>query len=1048
MESFAILLGLLVVFFVFAVPLLALARARRAIRLAKKNEDQWSQVLQRIYALEQDVKQLKGLVSRVLALELRFPQLEKAPLPKAAEAAAVLRGHEPVKAPVEPVAKAPPPAQVPPTEAPKIPVAAAGPLRVETLYQELSSQLAASGTTSKPTIPPASLTPVSASVPPPSFATLAKPTTSVGERMKSILNIEEALGTNWLNKLGIIILVIGVALFLAYQVRELGPAGKVLVGYLVSGALLGAGIFFERRERWRILARAGIGGGWALLFFVTYAMHHVAAAQVIDSQAVDLVLLLLVTIAMVAHTLRYDSQVVTGLAYLLAFSTVTISRSNAYSLAAGALLALGLVVIVVRKRWYELEVFGILASYINHYFWLRPIIEPMGGHHRPFPEFFASASLLVLYWAVFRASYLFRRSLQGREETTSSAAALLNSCLLLAVMKYQSVHPELAFWFLLALGAVELGLGQLPVARRRRVAFVILTTIGTTLLVAALPFRYSGATLPILWLAEAEAIFLAGVFTREIVFRRLGVLASLLVAGHMVFVDALRLGHEREVRAADFSDPRTALLFGVAALVFYFNAHWVPRRWKELVETRFEDFGFRALSYVGGILALLGVWAISTEPWLAVGWGALALAFALFAFWRKNQGLSLQAHVLALLAVIRALAVNLGTPGTFHHLSFRLITITMLAALLYLTSRWSGVADFARTLRIPAAYTWVASFLASLLMWYELEPASVALGWALFGLLLFELGIARRSVNLRLQAYLAFGSSFLRIFFVNLNAAGYPGELSPRVYTTAPLALAFYYVYWSLEGRGDDFLKHDRRLKAAQFHNYFGFLTLAALMRFELPPDWVVAAWATLVLGLLAVAWKRGQRVFLHQGYLLGFAVLFRAVLHNFYERSYFPAPFWQSRIVCVGVTVAMLFLALAFAFRLGQAPAPNSNGERNWLAHAGVAMDRHPEQIFFFIPFFLLSVLLALEMPSGMVTVAWGLEAVGVFLFALSVGQRSYRLSGLALLLVCVGKIVIRDVWGLQPRDRYLTFIVLGAALLGVSFLYTRYRETIRQYL
>jgi len=111
-------------------------------------------------------------------------------------------------------------------------------------------------------------------------------------------------------------------------------------------------------------------------------------------------------------------------------------------------------------------------------------------------------------------------------------------------------------------------------------------------------------------------------------------------------------------------------------------------------------------------------------------------------------------------------------------------------------------------------------------------------------------------------------------------------------------------------------------------------------------------------------------------------------------------------------------------------------------------AIERHPEQVFFFIPFFLLTVLLALEVPKGMVTVAWGVEAVAVFLLALAVGQRSYRLSGLGLLLVCVGKILVHDVWGLHPRDRYLTFIVLGAALLGVSFLYTRYREAIRRFL
>jgi hypothetical protein len=46
------------------------------------------------------------------------------------------------------------------------------------------------------------------------------------------------------------------------------------------------------------------------------------------------------------------------------------------------------------------------------------------------------------------------------------------------------------------------------------------------------------------------------------------------------------------------------------------------------------------------------------------------------------------------------------------------------------------------------------------------------------------------------------------------------------------------------------------------------------------------------------------------------------------------------------------------------------------------------------------------------------------------------------------VMKIIAVDAWRLAPRDRYLTFIVLGASLLLVSFLYSKYRETIRQFL
>jgi hypothetical protein len=64
------------------------------------------------------------------------------------------------------------------------------------------------------------------------------------------------------------------------------------------------------------------------------------------------------------------------------------------------------------------------------------------------------------------------------------------------------------------------------------------------------------------------------------------------------------------------------------------------------------------------------------------------------------------------------------------------------------------------------------------------------------------------------------------------------------------------------------------------------------------------------------------------------------------------------------------------------------------------------------------------------------------------AVNERSFRLTGLVLLLVCVGKVLLMDAWGLAPRDRYITFIILGSALLAVSFLYSKYRDTIRQFL
>jgi uncharacterized membrane protein len=91
---------------------------------------------------------------------------------------------------------------------------------------------------------------------------------------------------------------------------------------------------------------------------------------------------------------------------------------------------------------------------------------------------------------------------------------------------------------------------------------------------------------------------------------------------------------------------------------------------------------------------------------------------------------------------------------------------------------------------------------------------------------------------------------------------------------------------------------------------------------------------------------------------------------------------------------------------------------------------------------------MLAVKMRSGMVTVSWGIEGLSILVIAFLINERSYRLTGLLLLLVCFAKILLVDMWGLEARDRYITLIIVGGAILLASFLYTKYREAIRQYL
>lgn len=1203
----------------------------------------------------------------------------------------------------------------------------------------------------------------------------AAPKHTLQERLNTVSSIEETLGTNWLYKLGIIILVIGVALFGIHELGTLGPLGKAAISYFTALLLLIGGLALEKQDRYRLIGRGGIGGGWALLFFTTFGIYHVGAMRVfpedIPSLTIDCVLMLLVAVAMALHTLRYRSQFVTGLAFLLGYFTVSLDQNSVYSLSAGVFLAIGLVSIVLKMGWFELEIFGILSTFLTHLYWLYRLLGINGAQGHAFPEYHASLAILFFYWLIFRFSYVKRSIKTDLEEHVSTAAAILNMVLLLASLRFQSVDPTLAYLALFGVGIVEFSCGQLPITKRRREAFLVLTIAGTALMLAAVPSHYTDNHVAILWLVGTEVFLIAGAMVKEVVFRRLGLFTGLLVGIRLIGFDFralvdLRM-HSEKLQLA------SGILFAFCAVVFYLNDLGIGSRWKEFFESSPDRPLLTVHSYLGAISAGTAVWALFTQdwtavafatlmltlaaigralesrhlqvqyaflgaltfyraavvnlhleapehthvsmrlltlpilgamfyvtarlaphrddseqrtfralfaaagtalfalliwfevpelwqplafiafavilseaaralthhaigwhshflgglamytaftadpynvhswhtipwhalgalpvvaglywlakrvgvinqrhldisqvaytwagaglmvwileeglhaPWIAVGWILFAVALALAArgfrysqlAWQANvvgvaallrayfynygldqtfwgpitlrvftislvaaglyflsrqaapdenfrrgvaffhsfaatgllsllawveypngwlapiwatfalvlalvdqrlefDELPWQSHSLAVITLLRALSVNLYVKALWHGLSVRLLSLAIVAVVFYALSRVVRMPEEWRRRDLHHIYSWAASVIVSLLLWYELQPLSIAVGWAVFGLVLFEYGILRKITQFRYQAYIALIAAFARIFFANLTA-GEAGEFwGPRMYTILPLILIFYFVYAQLPQQEDN-LARDRRLHFDVLIAYLGTAAVAALFYYQFPMEWVVTSWAAVVFSLLGASLALDKPVFLHQGLLLTLGVLFRGLTHNLFGGSYFGAGDWKGDYFVVSSAAAILLASLFFAFRLRDRfqPAPGSSRIVQLLQ----AAVRRPEQLQFFVPVILVTCMLALKMKTGMITVSWGIEAVLVFLFALAVRERSFRLTGLGLLLLCVAKIAALDFWGLQLRDRYITLIVVGIALTFVSFLYTRYRETIRQYL
>ena len=262
------------------------------------------------------------------------------------------------------------------------------------------------------------------------------------------------------------------------------------------------------------------------------------------------------------------------------------------------------------------------------------------------------------------------------------------------------------------------------------------------------------------------------------------------------------------------------------------------------------------------------------------------------------------------------------------------------------------------------------------------------------------------------------------------------------VLTIALLAAIYYFTAFNTED--------SPRIRVALL--WFGTISIAALLRFQLPAEWVAVGWAALTVVLYALGRGFTLTTFSRQAYAMALVAGIRCAFDNFYQVGAWR--FTSVRTATVSLSAALLYILFAGSqlakkhvpAELSDANADQAEG--NSIRKMWALIETHPQHLFFFIPTTLLTVLLSLEVRRGFLTAAWGLEALVVFLAVLKMEERAYRWFSLLLFLLCVGRLVGIDIWTLDALGRIVSFMALGATLLAVSFLYARHREIFRRVL
>jgi uncharacterized membrane protein len=485
-------------------------------------------------------------------------------------------------------------------------------------------------------------------------------------------DLETQLGTYWLSRVGIVALIIGFAFLIIYHFGELGVLVRVGAGYLLSAGLAALGLWLSRRHE--LFGRIVFGGGLALAYFVTYALHFVPAVRVIESETLALVLLALNVVGIVAIAQRMQSETVAGIALFLGLHTGMISDITTFTLLSTTLLAGGALFFLVKNRWVIVPLSSLVAVYSTHVVWAIRTESIAPG--QPASERLAlSLSFLCLYYLLFSVALLIHpRELSRR---ASLSFALLNWVGLLSLGTLEVARwdePRLFTFFVLVAVAqgVGAGVGRLRGAPSALLQAYLATAVLT--LALGLPQHYEDNTALVrAWTVVGLVAGLAG--------RALGAGALQVVGVGILYVALGATWLPPSGRAVLF-----ATLVVSFALVERASVARTDRLPPPLEGSRRAVLQFFCAAGAGlALLWLLGELMpqeLTTLGWGVAAFGLFALGFAVRERWYRLVGLAVLAVTLA-----RLLFVDL--PPDQRPVTYILIGV-MLLAVSYVYTRLRG----------------------------------------------------------------------------------------------------------------------------------------------------------------------------------------------------------------------------------------------------------------------------------------------------------------------------------------------------------------------
>jgi Predicted membrane protein (DUF2339) len=844
-------------------------------------------------------------------------------------------------------------------------------------------------------------------------------------------SFEMRLGTYWLVRVGIVVLLTGLAFFgyFAYEhvVPRLGPAGKVTLLYLASAALLGLGQWFQRNQVKASLRNWGqvvFAGGLASVYFTTYAAHHFQNLQVIPSALWDGVMLMAWAGFMVWLADRKQSEVLALFGIGLAYYTSFVTDIGHFTLFSNLVLSGAALTFLIRNRWAALSYVSLVATYAG-YFWWRFMVDGQPVWRTEELERFWDGNLFLLgYWLIFSVAWFVSKNERFVRHERLAFLSFNNAAFFTLITLSLLPGRRDWFWmFSLGYGAVLLGVTVLAkrLIPKEPVAWNLCLAKGLVLITVGFIAKFSGLHLGLLLAAQSVVLAVAGERLRLRVVRIGSGLVGLLALAWTV----------ANVKAFDSE----GLVLGTAVgAMLVFNSIWSARFEPEIVSAAHSGSALRSpalrlrttwFAFLGLISWLVTTWRNAAPEWFPV----LVTGEAVF--------LTLSIYPLRVreLAMLGQLFVALGQLNLAQQLAAREQAVTgwspllTLAGALFLLHWWQRQRRLDVEPHFRVGVQMVHAFGICAVTHFWVYPDQTPAWWMVWSGLL-ALGFTGYAAATRAWPLAVAGQLFLVSGALTL-ARQFLGD-HPDWYLPLPLIASFgglSYLGTRLWGRaaGPESQLKTSLAALGMAYRWIAFAMLLAWVNESIPDR--EQCWVLALLSLVCFAWA-GRDPNHQPLWFSGLAIAFSFYRFYWGETSYLPV--YAPNLLAV---LALLGQERAARLRPERYPVPPPVHQGAILA--GVL------SLWFYMTHWV-----HLHWGGFYVTVSWSVLALALFLCGLAMRERLYRWLALGLLACALGRVVLFDVRKLETIYRVLSFMALGIVLMVLGFIYNKYQEKIRTWL